>query len=124
MVTLAAPMADHDISDPNVVKVVTDLEGKALYFSRAPIPYSRNQAGSATFRHIGIYGYQRDTLLQLAELEPSPLEMRESLEQLRALENGISIRVLAVEHAWQGVDTIQDLEQIESLLNQTATTRN
>ncbi len=124
MVTLAAPMIDGDISDPNVVKVVTDLDGRALYFSRSPIPHSRNQTGAATLCHIGIYGYQRETLLQLAELERSPLEIRESLEQLRALENGISIRVLAVEHAWRGVDTIQDLEQIESLLDQMTETQN
>ena len=102
------------------VKVVTDRGGKALYFSRSPIPYVRNETGSPVMRHIGIYGYRHDTLLRLADLEPSPLELQESLEQLRALENGIEIRVLVVEHAWQGVDTIQDLEQVESLLEQAA----
>jgi 3-deoxy-manno-octulosonate cytidylyltransferase (CMP-KDO synthetase) len=123
MVTLAAPSSHEAFSDPNVVKVVVDLSGKALYFSRSPIPYVRHEPGSPAMRHIGIYGYRRDTLLRLADLEPSPLELQESLEQLRALENGIPIRVLVVEHAWQGVDTIQDLKQVETQLEQAAATQ-
>ena len=122
MVTLATPATIDDPENSDVVKVVIGLQGQALYFSRAPIPNLRNASGANSLRHIGIYGYQREALLQLAQLEPSPLETRESLEQLRALENGISIRVLTVEHAWQGVDTIQDLEQVETILNQAATT--
>ena len=112
MVTLATPTTSNDPENPDVVKVVVGLQGQALYFSRSPIPNLRNAAGASSLRHIGIYGYQREALMLLAQLEPSPLEIRESLEQLRALENGISIRVLTVEHAWQGVDTIQDLEQV------------
>ena len=118
MATLAAPASPRDLADVNVVKVVTDLSGKALYFSRAAIPFCRDGGEPAALRHIGIYGYTRQTLLQLTELEPSPLERQESLEQLRALENGIAIRVLRVARAWQGVDTIEDLQRIESLLSQ------
>jgi len=118
MATLAAPASPKDLADTNVVKVVTDLTGRALYFSRAAIPFCRDGGEPAALRHIGIYGYSRQTLIRLAELEPSPLERQESLEQLRALENGIAIRVLQVRRAWQGVDTIEDLQRIESLLNQ------
>jgi 3-deoxy-manno-octulosonate cytidylyltransferase (CMP-KDO synthetase) len=117
MVTLAAPAAAGDRQNPNVVKVVMDKDGGALYFSRADIPHVRDEGASApVWRHIGIYGYQRDTLLALAGLEPTVLERAESLEQLRALENGIPIQVLAVESAWPGVDTMDDLEAVERLL--------
>ena len=117
MATLAAPAALGDRENPNVVKVVTAASGDALYFSRAPIPYDRDGTGAApSLRHIGIYGYQRKTLLALAALPPTALERSESLEQLRALENGIAIRVLEVENAWPGVDTMDDLEAVERLL--------
>lgn len=116
LVTLAAPAGADDRDDPDVVKVVVDCRGLALYFSRAPIPYPRGSDGRGPLRHIGTYGYQLATLLELSELQPSPLERAESLEQLRALENGISIRVLEVERAWWGVDTIQDLEKVERYL--------
>jgi len=118
MVTLAAPAAPGDLENPDVVKVVTGVDGRALYFSRAPIPHRRAGADSrpAALRHIGIYGYRRDTLLRLAALERTPLERAESLEQLRALENGIDIRVLFVESGWPGVDTMDDLEAVERLL--------
>jgi len=118
IVTLAARAEEGDAANPNVVKVVTDLEGRALYFSRAAIPHLRDQGPSHPWmRHIGIYGYQRDDLIRLAALEPSRLEAVESLEQLRALENGISIRVLQVDRAWPGVDTMEDLERIGSILS-------
>jgi 3-deoxy-manno-octulosonate cytidylyltransferase (CMP-KDO synthetase) len=119
MVTLAAPAATVDLANPNVVKVVTGLDGRALYFSRAPIPFRRDGAETPrrAWRHIGIYGYQRETLLQLAALEPTPLERAESLEQLRALENGVGIRVLEIESGWPGVDTMDDLETVEGLLS-------
>ena len=117
--TLAAPAQDHEIDDPNAVKVVLDRQGYALYFSRAAIPYARTDGGiadRAVLKHIGIYGYQRPALLQLASLEPTPLERSEKLEQLRALENGLRIRVLLVERAAPGVDTEGDLERVERLL--------
>ncbi len=114
--TLAAPAAEGDLENPDVVKVVVDRRGYALYFSRAPIPYPRGGGGAASLRHVGIYGYQRDALLRLAGLEPTPLERSESLEQLRALENGIAIRVLETERGWWGVDTIEDLQAVDRLL--------
>jgi len=120
MVTLAAPIADEDFTDPNVVKVVRDRRGRALYFSRAGIPYPRRE-GAERLAHVGIYGYRRETLLALAALEPSPLERSESLEQLRALENGIAIRVLEVAASEPGVDTPEDLARAEALLRSSIT---
>jgi 3-deoxy-manno-octulosonate cytidylyltransferase (CMP-KDO synthetase) len=115
-----------ELMDPNAVKVVTDGEGRALYFSRAPIPWDRDGATagvvsqksfSGARRHVGIYGYRVGALLRLASLEPSPLEQREKLEQLRALENGIEIRVAdSVELPGPDVNTAADLEQVSALL--------
>ncbi len=116
MVTLAAPIAEHDFENPNVVKVVRSRSGDALYFSRAQIPYPRRAQAAERLQHIGIYGYRRDVLLRLAELEPTPLERSESLEQLRALENGIAIRVLEVASSEPGIDTPEDLARAEALL--------
>ncbi len=128
MVTLAAPVSDRDFADPNVVKVVRDRRGHALYFSRAGIPHpfrlppsggtSRREGAAERLAHVGIYGYRKDVLLRLAELEPSPLERSESLEQLRALENGIPIRVLEVASSEPGVDTPEDLARAEAMLEQ------
>jgi 3-deoxy-manno-octulosonate cytidylyltransferase (CMP-KDO synthetase) len=115
-----------EFMDPNAVKVVTDKEGRALYFSRAPIPWDRDGATagvvsqksfSGARRHVGIYGYRVGGLLRLAALEPSPLEQREKLEQLRALENGIEIRVAdSVEPPGPDVNTAADLERVSTLL--------
>jgi 3-deoxy-manno-octulosonate cytidylyltransferase (CMP-KDO synthetase) len=121
VVTLATPAAPEEMGNPNAVKVVLARDGAALYFSRAPIPYlrqPRQEGGFAPLKHLGIYGYQRDALLRLAALPPSPLERGESLEQLRALENGIGIRVLIVERASIGVDTAEDLERVERILTE------
>ncbi len=118
VVTLATPAAPEELGNPNAVKVVLARDGAALYFSRAPIPYPRNEGGFAPLKHLGIYGYQRDALLRLAALPPSPLERGESLEQLRALENGMGIRVLIVERASIGVDTAEDLERVERILTE------
>jgi 3-deoxy-manno-octulosonate cytidylyltransferase (CMP-KDO synthetase) len=107
-----------ELSDPNIVKVVLDRGGFALYFSRAPIPYARDPRGGwpPLYRHVGLYAYRRSTLLVLASLEPTPLERAEALEQLRALEHGI--RIKAVESAYEsfGVDTPEDLEHVRRLL--------
>ncbi len=116
MVTLAAPAPAAALGDPHLVKVVLDARGRALYFSRAGIPYPRHPEAAAPLHHIGVYGYQRAALLELAALPPGPLERAESLEQLRALEHGIPIRVLVVPRAWPGVDTIEDLARVEQLL--------
>lgn len=116
VVTLATPASPEEMGNPNAVKVVLALDGAALYFSRAPIPYPRNEGGFAPLKHLGIYGYQREALLRLAALPPSPLERGESLEQLRALENGMGIRVLIVDRASIGVDTAEDLARVEKIL--------
>jgi 3-deoxy-manno-octulosonate cytidylyltransferase (CMP-KDO synthetase) len=106
-----------EILDPNVVKVVTDLRGKAIYFSRLPIPYVRETAPSALtrFKHIGLYIYRRDLLLAYSDLPQGPLEQSERLEQLRALENGHSIRVVETQYESLGVDTPEDLERVSRL---------
>lgn len=126
VVTCAAPAAPGELGDPNAVKVVLGAGGAALYFSRAAIPYPRRTAGGVPptaagaarpLKHLGIYGYQRRALLGLAALAPTPLEIAESLEQLRALEHGIPIRVLIVERASPGVDTAEDLERVEALVS-------
>jgi 3-deoxy-manno-octulosonate cytidylyltransferase (CMP-KDO synthetase) len=116
VVTLATPASPEEMGNPNAVKVVLARDGAALYFSRAPIPYPRQEGGFAPLKHLGVYGYQRDALLRLAALPPSPLERGESLEQLRALENGMGIRVLIVERASFGVDTAEDLARVEEIL--------
>lgn len=116
VVTLAADALPEEIGNPNAVKVVLSLAGYALYFSRSAVPYPRQEGGARPLKHLGIYGYQRAALLRLAELPPTPLETSESLEQLRALENGIPIRVLRSERSSPGVDTREDLERVERLL--------
>jgi 3-deoxy-manno-octulosonate cytidylyltransferase (CMP-KDO synthetase) len=118
VVTLATPATPEEMGNPNAVKVVLAQDGAALYFSRAPIPYPRQEGGFAPLKHLGIYGYQREALLRLAGLPPSPLERSESLEQLRALENGMGIRVLIVDRASIGVDTAEDLERVERILTE------
>jgi len=126
MSTAAARIIDQaDYEDPNVVKVVVNLAGRALYFSRRTIPYLRDAArGSASeqlaafpfLKHVGIYGYLRETLLRLAQLPPSPLESAEKLEQLRALENDISIAVVQVGYEGLGVDVPEDVARVERKL--------
>jgi len=106
-----------DIMNTNVVKVVTNLLGDAIYFSRCPIPYERDGRSGLPlfFRHIGLYVYRRDFLLQYPDLNVGPLEQAERLEQLRALENGYRIRVAPVEYESLGVDTPEDLERVNQL---------
>jgi 3-deoxy-manno-octulosonate cytidylyltransferase (CMP-KDO synthetase) len=106
-----------DLANPNVTKVVVDRDGYALYFSRAPIPFTRAGSPPApAWRHVGLYVYRRDCLLQLASMPRTALEASEALEQLRALENGI--RILAVETSYDsiGVDTPDDLERVRRLM--------
>ncbi|HEY2843237.1 MAG TPA: 3-deoxy-manno-octulosonate cytidylyltransferase [Bryobacteraceae bacterium] len=105
-----------DIQDPNVVKVVTDARGNALYFSRSPIPFARDASEApAYFKHIGLYVYRRDFLLAYPDLPVGPLERAERLEQLRALENGHTIRVVETEYESLGVDTPEDWRQVAEL---------
>jgi 3-deoxy-manno-octulosonate cytidylyltransferase (CMP-KDO synthetase) len=119
--TLAAKIESHnDLSDPNTVKVACDTGGRALYFSRAPIPFNRDAPttlSAASLRHIGIYAYRVSALRKLSGLPSSRLELIEKLEQLRALENGMEIRVaLAVERPLADVNTAADLERAERAL--------
>jgi 3-deoxy-manno-octulosonate cytidylyltransferase (CMP-KDO synthetase) len=119
MATAANPLepADPAVRDPNVVKVVTALDGRALYFSRSPLPFFRNAvAGLPVLRHKGIYAYSRSFLERFVTWPPSPLERAESLEQLRALENGASIKVLITNDTSPGVDTPEQALEIERLL--------
>jgi len=107
----------EDLNNPNVVKVVLDRAGYALYFSRAPIPHARDPRGGwpPLYRHIGLYAYRRSTLLVVAALEPTPLERAESLEQLRALEHGIRIKAVETAYDSLSVDTPEDLETVRRL---------
>jgi 3-deoxy-manno-octulosonate cytidylyltransferase (CMP-KDO synthetase) len=108
----------REITDPNVVKVVTNRSGDAVYFSRCAIPFARDPSGGTPyFKHIGLYVYRRDFLLAYPALPVGPLEAAERLEQLRALENGFSIRVVETEYESLGVDTPQDLERVSKLFD-------
>lgn len=120
MSTVATPINDPAIvRDPNCVKVVTDVNGRALYFSRSPIPFSRDLPVEAYFKdgepspwllHVGLYAYRRDFLLQLTTMPPSPLEQMERLEQLRALQAGARISLAVIDHPAVGIDTPADYE--------------
>lgn len=120
--TVMAPLGDEkDFANPNVVKVVTDRTGFALYFSRAAIPFRRDpekvrEGWASARRHVGLYGYRREALLALAAMPASSLELCELLEQLRALENGMRINVAEVASAQPGVDTAEDLEKVRAIL--------
>lgn len=121
MATLCRAIDDEaELLDPNVVKVVRDRQGFALYFSRAPIPFAREAAGAGDtargFKHIGLYVYRREFLLMFARLAPTPLERAESLEQLRALEHGFRIKTVETSHDSIGVDTPEDLDRVRRLV--------
>ena len=128
MSTAATPIKDiAEYDNPNVVKVVVNVAGRALYFSRRTIPFVRDAASRpiaeqlAAFpflKHLGIYGYRRETLLKLVKFPVSALEAAEKLEQLRALENGIQIAVVTVKYDSIGVDVLADVERVERLLRQ------
>jgi 3-deoxy-manno-octulosonate cytidylyltransferase (CMP-KDO synthetase) len=115
--TLAVPCPPDEISNPNAVKVVTAHDGRALYFSRATIPFDRDTAGFTGYRkHLGIYAYRKAALQSFAALPPSELEQIERLEQLRLLDNGIDVYVAAAPRDTIGVDTEADLERAEKCL--------
>ncbi|HNT44512.1 MAG TPA: 3-deoxy-manno-octulosonate cytidylyltransferase [Syntrophorhabdaceae bacterium] len=119
MATLCSPIADErEYHDPNTVKVVLDDRGFALYFSRSPIPYLKNDtARPLLYKHIGIYAFKRDFLERFVKMPRSRLEEMESLEQLRVLENGFRIRVLTTQYDGFGVDTPADLERARLVLD-------
>lgn len=122
--TALKELSDYD--NPNVVKVVVSQSGRALYFSRRTVPYLRDAASAALdvqmrsfpfLKHLGIYGYRRETLLRLVQHSVSPLETAEKLEQLRALEHGIAIQVAVVQHESIGVDVPSDVARVEAVLS-------
>lgn len=119
MGTLVRPLEPDELENPNVVKAVLALDGDALYFSRAPVPHVRDPgAPMHRWAHLGLYGYRRDTLLQLATLSPTPLEEAEKLEQLRALEHGLRIRCARVSWRTVAVDVPEDVARVEALMRE------
>ena len=112
MATVMTPMLEEEKNEPGNVKVVTDQNGYAIYFSRALIPYPRNDTAVPVYKHIGIYAYKRAFLIKYAQMAPTPLEKTESLEQLRAIENGYKIKVITSDKRFIGVDTPEDLIKV------------
>lgn len=121
--TLKVPCPEEDVANPNVVKVVTSTNGKALYFSRATIPFNRDGQPTAYWKHLGLYAYRKAALERFAALPPGQLEQTERLEQLRLLENGIDIYVAQSPRDTVGVDTEEDLRRVDALLRETARDR-
>ena len=119
MITACVPFADINNSEnPSAVKVILDKNDYAVYFSRYPIPYNRdNIEGVVRYRHIGIYGFRRDYLFEFASQERTYLEKCENLEQLRAIENGVKIKVVKTDYNPLSVDTLEDLQNILKILN-------
>lgn len=117
MTTLAYPLnMAEKYPDPGAVKVVTDLKGNALYFSRAPIPYFRTNNEAPVYHHIGLYAFRRDFLLHYTTLKQTPLEKTESLEQLRAIEHGFKIRVCLTENRTLEINTLEEYEQAQAFV--------
>lgn len=115
--TLVREIKDEDeINNPNLVKCVFDINGYAMYFSRSKIPYERNQGKTKFYGHLGIYGYKKEALFKMTKLAQTPCEMAESLEQLRALQNGMKIRVSVVENVPVGIDTMEDFNRFKSMV--------
>lgn len=118
IVTAAHPFSNPaEAASPHQVKVIVDLDGRALYFSRYALPFPRNRSLPIKYlRHQGVYGFRRKALLDFVKWKPSPLERAESLEQLRALENGVKVHVLLMKHGSPGVDTLADAKALERKL--------
>ncbi len=118
LITAASPITEAaQLHDPNIVKVVLNEAKDALYFSRAPIPYPRDEAAAQPLRHIGLYGYRADFLRNFVTWPPAPLELAESLEQLRALHHGARIQVVLTDHEAIGLDTPEQVSLLEHLLS-------
>jgi 3-deoxy-manno-octulosonate cytidylyltransferase (CMP-KDO synthetase) len=122
--TLKTPAADIDINDPGAVKVVTDATGRALYFSRATIPFDRDAAHPRYYKHLGIYGHRKEALDKFVRWPESSLERSERLEQLRFLENGVPIYVAETPFYTVGVDTEEDVRRVEAILRQERDSQN
>jgi len=115
--TLVREITDiNQINNPNCVKCVFDINYNALYFSRCPIPYERNKNQSKYYAHIGIYGYKKSSLIKMTKLNQTNLELQESLEQLRALQNGMKIKVAITDLNPTGIDTIEDYEKFKKII--------
>ena len=114
--TLLAEITDEDLDDPNMVKCVKDVNGYAMYFSRSKIPYERNIGIAKFYKHIGIYGYKREALFKMTKFEKPEIERAESLEQLRALYNGMKIKTSVVKYNSIGIDTIEDFNAFKKLV--------
>lgn len=117
--TVCIPITnDRDFNNPNIVKVVTDQRGRALYFSRSPIPFRRNSVGCPVWEHLGIYAFTKEFLLKFVELPPTPLMEEESLEQLRILEHGYTMAVIPTKYPSMGpnVNTEEDLQMVRKIL--------
>lgn len=115
MGTVGCPLLEEEYNEPSAVKVIVNSLGNAMYFSRSLIPYPRNAFVQPPLKHVGMYGYQRQFLLDYAKMEPTPAELTESLEQLRALENGYTIRVITTDQRFVGVDTPEDLDRVNEI---------
>lgn len=115
--TLIRKITPEEAENPNLVKCVVDNLGFAMYFSRSKIPFERNVGKSDFYGHLGIYGYKRDAIIRMTELPQSSCEMSESLEQLRALQNGMKIKTSVVDFIPVGIDTIEDLEKFKSIIS-------
>jgi 3-deoxy-manno-octulosonate cytidylyltransferase (CMP-KDO synthetase) len=117
--TLCTKVDAEEYGNPNVVKVVRNLKGDALYFSRSLIPYQRNEVENSVFEHVGMYGYSKDFLITYADLTETPLSEIESLEQLKVLEHGFSMRVFETKHAYNAlsIDTDEDLEKAREIVS-------
>ena len=117
--TLRVLCTPEEVLDPNAVKVVTGADDRALYFSRAPIPFDRDDTGTVRrWKHLGLYAYRRDALHRFASLPPGSLEQTERLEQLRLLENGFALHVAEVAQGTVGVDTEEDVRRVEAILRE------
>ncbi len=116
--TLIRKITPQEAQNPNLVKCVIDNKGFALYFSRSKIPYERNEGIATFYGHLGIYGYKRSALEAMTTLTQTPLEKTESLEQLRALENGMKIKTSVVNFVPVGIDTREDLEKFRKIVEQ------
>lgn len=115
--TLVREITDKDeVNNPNLVKCIFDVNNYAMYFSRSKIPYERNTGKSKFYGHLGIYGYKREALFKMTSLSQTSYEMAESLEQLRALQNGMKIKVSIVNNVPVGIDTIEDFEKFKSMV--------